>query len=160
MGAVYTLGISPGTTVNRNHAHHISSYSYGGWGLYNDEGSSGILLASNLVHDTKTGGYHQHYGETNTVRNNIFAHGITAQLQRSRVEPHISFFFENNIVYWPKGTLLNSQWADTTNFVMRSNLYWQVSSTNISFAGRPSPSGRPPDRTSARASRTRCSWTA
>jgi hypothetical protein len=93
-------------------------------------------VASNLVHDTKTGGYHQHYGETNTVRNNIFAHGVTAQLQRSRIETnHVSFVFENNIVYWPSGTLLYSQWADTTNFVMRSNLYWQGSSTNLSFAG-------------------------
>ena len=136
MGAVYTLGISPGTTVSQNYAHHISSYSYGGWGLYNDEGSSGILVASNLVHDTKTGGYHQHYGETNTVRNNIFAHGITAELQRSRKETnHVSFVFENNIVYWPSGTLLYSQWSDTAFFLMRSNLYWQVSSPNISFAG-------------------------
>jgi hypothetical protein len=136
MGAVYTLGISPGTTVNGNYAHHIYSYAYGGWGLYNDEGSSGILLASNLVHDTKTGGYHQHYGETNEVRNNIFAHGVTAELQRSRKETnHVSFVFENNVVYWSSGTLLYSQWSDTDNFIMRSNLYWQVSSTNISFAG-------------------------
>ena len=137
MGAVYTLGISPGTTVNGNYVHHIMSYAYGGWGLYNDEGSSGILLASNLVHDTKTGGYHQHYGETNTIRNNIFAHAVTAQLQRSRKETnHVSFVFENNIVYWPSGTLLYSQWSDTDFFLMRSNLYWQVSTTNISFAGK------------------------
>ena len=136
MGAVYTLGVSPGTTVNQNYAHHISSYSYGGWGLYNDEGSSGILVASNLVHDTESGSYHQHYGETNAVRNNIFAHGVTAQLQRSRLETnHVSFVFENNIVYWPSGTLLYSQWSDTAFFLMRSNLYWQVSGTNISFNG-------------------------
>ena len=134
LGAVYTLGLSPGTTVNGNYAHHISHYSYGGWGLYNDEGSSGILLASNLVHDTYDGGYHQHYGGTNLIQNNIFAHGIGAQLKRSKpVTNNISF--ERNIVYWPYGTLLDGQWGDTSYFVMRSNLYWQVSSTNISFAG-------------------------
>jgi hypothetical protein len=137
MGAVYTLGISPGTTVSQNYAHHISCYSYGGWGLYNDEGSSGILVASNLVHDTKDGGYHQNYGETNTIRNNIFAHGIDAQVRRSRTETnqHISFRFQNNIVYWPAGALLDGSWVDATNFVLSSNLYWQLSSTNLSFSG-------------------------
>lgn len=136
MGAVYTLGISPGTTVNGNYVHHISSYSYGGWGLYNDEGSSGILVASNLVHDTKSGGYHQHYGETNIIRNNIFAHGLEAQLKRSRNETNrVSFTFQNNIVYWPFGGLLGGTWSEVTNFLMASNLYWQVSSTNIYFEG-------------------------
>ena len=136
MGAVYTLGVSPGTTVNGNYVHHISHYSYGGWGLYNDEGSSGILLTSNLVHDTQDAGYHQNYGETNTIRNNIFAHGVAAQLNRTKLETsRISFTFDRNIVYWPYGTLLRGQWGDTSHFLMRSNLYWQVSRTNIDFNG-------------------------
>ncbi|RFC46502.1 MAG: Right handed beta helix region/Right handed beta helix region [Verrucomicrobia bacterium] len=137
MGGYYGLGTSPGTVIRGNHIHHIASHRYGGWGLYNDEGSTDTLMEQNLVHDTSNAGFHQHYGYANIVRNNIFAFGRSAQIQRSRNEDRLSFKFERNVVVWdPAAPLLDGgEWnwklnlppdpgepRDTTIF--RNNLYW------------------------------------
>ena len=112
MGAIYTLGVSPGTVLRNNLIHDVNANHYGGWGIYNDEGSTHILIENNVVYNTKFAGYNIHFCKEVTVRNNIFAFGRLQQLSRSRVEPHQSVFFENNVVYWKEGELLDNNWRD------------------------------------------------
>lgn len=134
LAGIYTLGVSPGTIIRNNVIHDCQSFSYGGWGIYTDEGSTGILITDNIVYRTKTGGFHQHYGKDNILTNNIFAFATQHQLQRTRPEEHKVFTFERNIVYYDKGKLLGSNWSDN-NHVMDYNLYWDASGKPVTFAG-------------------------
>ncbi len=134
LGAVYTLGISPGTVVQDNVAYDIDAAVYGGWGLYTDEGSSNILFKNNLVYNTLDGGFHQHYGKDNVLINNIFAFGKEAQVKRTLAETHSSFSFEHNIVYWNQGKFLIGKWKDK-QLLMDDNLYWDASRRPVLFDG-------------------------
>lgn len=125
MGAVYTLGIQKGTIIRNNLIHDVNAHSYGGWGLYTDEGSTEIVMENNVVYRCKSATFHQHYGRDNIIRNNILAFGKENQLMRSREEEHNSFTFERNIVYFDSGNLLGSTWSND-KFQMDNNVYWDA----------------------------------
>ena len=125
MGGIYTLGVSPGTVERFNLIHDVYSYSYGGWGLYTDEGSSYILLEGNIVYNTKSGSFHQHYGRENVLRNNILGPALEATIIRSREEDHISFTMEYNIIFTSNGRILGGSWKNG-NYRMDYNLYWDT----------------------------------
>jgi len=135
MGAIYTLGVQAGTVIRNNLIHDVTSFTYGGWGIYPDEGSSDMVIENNIVYRTKSAGFHQHYGGNNTVRNNIFALGSEYQIMRTRAEDHLSFTFERNIVYFESGLLLGSNWSGS-QFRMNRNLYWDARGNAIRPAGK------------------------
>jgi len=137
MGGVYTLGKSEGTAVTGNVIHDVYATRYGGWGLYPDEGSTGILFENNLVYDVRDGGFHQHYGRDNVVRNNILTYSKEGQVVVTRKEDHRSFTFENNIVYWDGGRLLGGHgWNNGATVEMRNNLYWRHGGQSFDFGGK------------------------
>jgi parallel beta-helix repeat protein len=135
MGGIYTLGVQSGTRIRNNLIHDVASFTYGGWGIYPDEGSSEMLIENNIVYNCQSAGFHQHYGRENVVRNNIWAFNRENQLMRTRAEDHVSFSFERNIVYFDQGRLLGSNWSGS-QFAMNHNLYFDTRSRDIRFAGR------------------------
>ena len=128
MGAIYVLGSRGGSVVRGNVCHDIAGIKYGGWGIYLDEGSSDTLIENNLCYRTTNGGFHQHYGKDNIVRNNIFAFAREHQIQRTRVEDHQSLTFEHNIVYWKTGPLTNTS---PEKIVWDYNLYGPIAKADL-----------------------------
>ena len=133
MGGIYTLGNQDGSFIRGNRFHDIGALRYGGWGIYFDEGTTDILAENNLVYRTSHGGLHQHFGKDNIVRNNIFAFGRDAQIQRTRLENHQSFTFVQNIVIWKQGSLLAGDWHEL-NVAFDHNTYWHDPPKDIRFA--------------------------
>lgn len=136
MGGIYTLGISPGTTLRNNHIHDVYSYEYvsHGSGLYPDEGSSDILMENNVVYRVRTSPLFMHYGAECTVRNNILALGGHGQLRRSREDKRCHYSATQNIVYSEHPQMLDGPWKNK-DWHLESNLYWNTTGESL-FAGR------------------------
>ena len=145
LAGVYTLGTSHGTVVSNNVIANVKARYYGGWGLYADEGTEGVVFENNLVHDTFDGGFHQHYGRNNVVRNNIFAYSDRDQIAVTKGESHLSLAFLDNIVLWnlaKRGedhALLRSEGTaqGKARIVFQGNLWWNEGGETNLRAGVP-----------------------
>lgn len=140
MGGIYTLGIQPGTVVRNNLIHDIHSKHYGGWALYTDEGSSGILLENNICYNTSDSLYHQHYGSENIVRNNIFVFSENSPVLYTKKSDLNGIVFRNNIIIsnkkpifnigyspeTPRGSLFESDKGNITAVISDNNIVFDI----------------------------------
>lgn len=130
MGGIYTLGVQPGTVVRGNIVHDIKSYDYGGYGIYPDEGSSGMLIENNICYNTTSQGFCQHFGRENIVRNNIIAFCKGGQAAVNRLNELMSFTFMRNILIVDGEPLFVHGYAaplEKKNFISDLNLFWDIS---------------------------------
>ncbi len=138
MGAIYTLGIQPDTVISGNVIYNVGCdegrYGYGGWGIYLDEGSSGMLVENNLVYDCSSQTFHQHYGKDNIIRNNIFAFGGDGAFRITRNEDHNSLTLTNNILVTDNATMY-SQTTERDWFIDDSNAYWDYENGGNVYSG-------------------------
>ena len=138
MGGIYTLGVSPGSVELRNVIYDVRARDYGGWGIYPDEGSSGWLIASNLVwqctcvNPSRGGAFHQHYGATNLIVNNVFAFSSGPPMQATRPEDHLSFTLEHNLILSSNAEFFTGPWPNL-QVASRSNCFVYVGSPRRLF---------------------------
>lgn len=113
LGGVYVLGSGKGTVIRNNRIEDVTSFSEDGataWGIYLDEGASGVLVESNAVLRTTGGGFHLHYGRGNIVRKNLFGYGKLAQAKRtSKNSSEITF--EDNQFVGGSGKTFDGDWS-------------------------------------------------
>jgi hypothetical protein len=145
MGGVYTLGIQPGSVVRGNLVHGVKAAGYGGWAIYPDEGSSHLVIEDNVAFDTTGHVFHQHYGNENTVRNNVFAFGGEGALALSRGPAHnggrgaLAFTLERNILVSDGrpviATGLAGDGAEAADraFLSDLNLLWDASGAPVAL---------------------------
>lgn len=136
-GAIYTLGRQPGSTIRGNHLHHVSSYGYGGDGIYPDEGSSGFVIEDNVVHHCRHGGYSCHYGRDLLVRNNIFAWSELEQINPlNRAEAHVACILHGNIVAWKQGVCGSKTGWSLDYLDAEGNILWAEGIPLLMTGGR------------------------
>ncbi|MBN1674586.1 MAG: right-handed parallel beta-helix repeat-containing protein [Kiritimatiellae bacterium] len=140
LAGIYTLGVSPGSRISHNLIHDIRDRreGVGCWGIYLDQSSSYYLIQHNIVYRTRAGGFFQHFGINNEVRNNIFALSEEMQVRVSHNEPQNTLCFQNNIVYFRTGALWQKRtWKGIAGNHERvdGNLYFNANGGALDFAG-------------------------
>jgi hypothetical protein len=73
LAGIYLLGKSPACLVRENIVHDVACASYGGIGLYADQGASFITFERNLVFRVQEACVMEHWSRANIYRDNLFA---------------------------------------------------------------------------------------
>ncbi|SHG88226.1 Right handed beta helix region [Kaistia soli DSM 19436] len=134
MGAIYTLGASPGTIVRGNWISDVRGNTYGGTGIGLDEGSSYLTIEDNLVVDTSGPSLSINYGKDNAVRNNIFARSSEHNVTEGPPKGGRPLLLSQNIMLAEAGkSIFDEKWPRSMSWSDR-NLYWSASGDQTEIA--------------------------
>lgn len=72
-GGIYMLGLQPGSRIAGNHIHHVhlNAGRAESNGMFLDEGTTGLVVSNNLIHDIAKSPLRFHQATTNLVRQNL-----------------------------------------------------------------------------------------
>ena len=70
------------------------------------------------------------------IRHNVLLDATDQQIQATRVEDHLSFSFEHNIIAWRQGKAITGRW-DKMQTVTRNNCWWNTAGEPVNFLGKP-----------------------
>lgn len=97
-GAVYTLGVSPGTVVSNNLIHDVKAADFGGWGILVDPATSGVEFTGNIIHSVSSECLHIKTGRANIITGNLLAYGGMGQISLAVPEDHIAAIVTHNVI--------------------------------------------------------------
>ena len=129
-GAIYTLGVSPGTVVRANLIHDVRAADFGGWGILVDPATSGVEFTGNVIHTVSSECLHIKTGRANIVTGNVFAFGNMGQISLAVPERHTAAILTHNIIV-AQGTPAfagspGSASAADVNLLSDANVIWDV----------------------------------
>jgi hypothetical protein len=140
-GALYFLGVQPGTAARHNLIHHVAG---GGSGIVLDNGSVGMVVEHNLVHHTAAHALLFNFNDLgNVIQNNVFALSDDALVNRSGDAGKLdqTGIFYRNIYYWrgDRSRLFHPDRWPNFDMVSDFNLYCDASGkpprlASLSFA--------------------------
>jgi hypothetical protein len=140
MGGIYLLGYQPGTLVEDNVVHNVQCYDFAGWGIYLDEGSSGITVVHNLIWNCFSHCIHEHWGRSNQILFNVLGMGksggiaLNNEISHAWVEqPRPLTRIEKNIIVTNAGPamvdhggILESGGLTRASILMDGNVFWDT----------------------------------
>jgi hypothetical protein len=128
MGGIYTLGISDGTRITNNIIHDVKCNRYGGWGIYNDQASSNILVKNNLVYNCSSSGYHASPGDNNRIINNMFVLNGIDEVESHNFGGKHKLTFLRNIIVHSDLNFFNKDWSKI-GIPLAKNIFYAINDT-------------------------------
>jgi len=140
-GAIYALGVSPGTVIRRNLIHDLQYEPNTSDGIILDNGCGAIVVEENVVHHAGRVAFCFNFNCLgNVIQNNVFALSASAAINRygdpptAGIEPPPNAnFVYRNLCYLKTGKVyIEEQWLNFQT-ICDYNLYWSPSGDPIKF---------------------------